>query len=109
MFYFRFDQYFSFLNFFVSFRYRNNSISKPFYRRTCIIVDIPFAESVENDEYWDFEDEDVDDDKDNDNDELEDRDDNDNDDNNSMLMMLNTTKTIMIITKEHLVDTEMTK
>ena len=33
------------------------------------------AESVENDEYWDFEDEDVDDDKDNDNDELEDRDD----------------------------------
>ena len=38
---FRFDQYFSFLNVFVSFRYRNNSISKLYYRRTCIIVDIP--------------------------------------------------------------------
>ena len=41
MFYFCFDQYFTSLNVFVSFRYRNNSISKLYYRRTCIIVDIP--------------------------------------------------------------------
>ena len=45
-FYFCFDQYFSFLNDFVSFRYRNNSISKLYYLRTCIIVDIPTGNPV---------------------------------------------------------------
>ena len=36
-----FNQYFTSSNVFVSFRYRNNSILKPYYRRTCIMVDIP--------------------------------------------------------------------
>ena len=41
MLYFAFDHSFTFLSVFVSFHYRNNSISKLYYRRTCIIVDIP--------------------------------------------------------------------
>ena len=40
-FYFCFDQYFTSLNVFVSFRYQNNLISKLYFQRTCIIVDIP--------------------------------------------------------------------
>ena len=40
-FYFPFDQYLTFLNVFVSFCYQNNSILKLYYRRTCIIFDIP--------------------------------------------------------------------
>ena len=42
--YFAFDHSFTFLNVFVSFCYWNNSISMLYYRRTCIIVDIPTPE-----------------------------------------------------------------
>ena len=38
---FPFNQYLTFVNIFVSFPYRNNSILKLYYQRTCIIVDIP--------------------------------------------------------------------
>ena len=43
-FYICFDEYFTSFNVFVSFRYQNNSISKLYYQRNCIIIDIPTVE-----------------------------------------------------------------
>jgi len=51
-FYSSFDQYFLFLNVFVSFRYRNNSISMLYYRRTCMIVDIPTCWAMPHTRYY---------------------------------------------------------
>ena len=43
---FSFRSVLKFLNVFVSFRFRNNSISKLYYRRTCIIVNVNVNASV---------------------------------------------------------------